>query len=165
MEVELAETLAKLRLVIGFLGEREQFGWWQSSFFTQGSTAFLSPLFGRTMTLARCNGISQAAAMVHDERIGVGRVYHLFRLPEDAEQSIHKVLHDIEFGGIVDSKEDALDYLRKGSVSAENLGIGPTLVGDKKSMKEPKAWQIASGHYLYAFENGLEIFPYFTDIL
>jgi hypothetical protein len=41
MEVEIIETLAKLRFAIGYLGERDQFGWWQSSFFTQGSNALL----------------------------------------------------------------------------------------------------------------------------
>jgi len=73
MEVELIETLVKFRLAIGYLGEREQFGWWQSSFFTQGSDAFLTPIFGRTKALAQCNGVTQAAAIIHDERIGTGK--------------------------------------------------------------------------------------------
>ncbi len=55
MDVELVERLAKLRLIIGYLAEREQFGWWQSSFFTQGNNAFLSPLFSRTQIVAQCN--------------------------------------------------------------------------------------------------------------
>ena len=46
-------------MVVG-LGEREHFGWWQSSFFTQGSSAFLSPIFSRTQFLAQCNGMRRA---------------------------------------------------------------------------------------------------------
>jgi hypothetical protein len=42
----------------------------------------------------QCNGETHAAALVHDERIGVGNVYHLFRLPEEMEQGIHQKLHD-----------------------------------------------------------------------
>ena len=165
METELIETLAKLRLAIGFLGEREQFGWWQSSFFTQGSDAFLSPLFGRTKVLAQCNGVSQAAAMIHDERIGVGNVYHLFRLPEDVEQNIHKMLHEVKNLNIGNNKETALIYLQKHSSVSAQTSLGPFRIGDKKSLHNPKSWQMVAGIYLYAFEKGVEIYPYFTDIV
>lgn len=164
MEVEYVETIVKLRLAIGFLGEREQFGWWQSSFFTQGSDAFLSPLFGRTQVLAQCNGVSQAAAIIHDERIGVGNVYHLFRLPENVEPNIHKVLHEVKSKNIVSSKDTALGYLRDHSFKPTQASLGPTRIGDKKSLHDQKSWQLMSGLYLYAFEKGVEIYPYFADI-
>jgi hypothetical protein len=94
MNVGPIESLAALRTLVGFLGEREQFAWWPSAFFAPGSQAFLLPLFARTRLLAQCNGVTQAAALVHDDRIGVGQVYHLFRLPEDMEQAIHRFLND-----------------------------------------------------------------------
>ena len=96
MEVVESADLAKMRAVVGYLGERNQSGWWQSSFFAPGSQAFLAPVFGRTRLLAQCTGVAQAAAVVHDERIGVGDVYHLFRLPEDIEQALHRALHSHE---------------------------------------------------------------------
>lgn len=164
MEVEFITTLAKIRLTIGFLGEREQYGWWQSSFFTQGNAAFLSPLFSRTRVLAQCNGVSQAAALVHDERIGIGNVYHLFRLPEEMEQRIHRVLHELQPGELTDSKDTALTYLRKGSIQPAQSGLGPTRVGDIKSLPELDAWKRAAGLYYDAFQKGIEIFPYFADI-
>ena len=164
MEVEFVETLAKLRLVIGFLGERDQFGWWQSSFFTKGSDAFLSPLFGRTQILAQCNGVTQAALIIHDERIGVGNVYHLFRLPEDIEQNIHNILHDLKPQGIVADKETAIDYLEKNSIKPMQESLGPARGGDTRSLHDPNTWQIVSGLYLFALKNGINIYPYYSNI-
>ena len=96
METDFVGQLVTYRLLVGYLGEKEQYGWWQSSFFTQGAGAFLTPLFPRTQMLAQCNGVTQAAALVHDERIGVGHVYHLFRRPEDLEQSIRHLRETTE---------------------------------------------------------------------
>ena len=164
MEAEFIERLVNLRLVIGYLGEREQFGWWQSSFFTQGSQAFLAPLFSRTQVLAQCNGVTHAAALVHDERIGVGSVYHLFRLPEDLEQNIHKALHEVKPQKIISSKESALSFLQRCASKQAQMSPGPTRVGEKKSIHDVNSWQQLSGLYLYAFENSLEIYPYFSDV-
>ena len=88
----LVENLAVLRAVVAYLGERDQFAWWQSAFFGAGSALFLSPIFARTQILAQCAGAGMAAARVHDEHIGVGGVYHLFRLPEEIERSLHGAL-------------------------------------------------------------------------
>ncbi len=59
MESLQLEYLAKLRVVIGYLGERDQFAWWQSAFFSAGSQAFLAPIFARTQFLAQCSGVTQ----------------------------------------------------------------------------------------------------------
>ena len=83
-------SLATLRLLVGFLGEKDHFAWWQSSFFAPGSNAFLAPVFPRTQLLAQYEGVTRAASLQHDDRIGVGDVCHLFRLPEDVEQGLHR---------------------------------------------------------------------------
>ena len=164
MANEIWDLVAKFRLVIGYLGEKSQYSWWQSSFFTKGSEAFISPLFGRTQVLARCNGVTQAAALIHDERIGFGNVYHLFRLPEEMEQKIHLVLHNIEPNQVVVDKEAALEYLQKKSIKTNVTSVGPTRVGDKKTLYDSKTWMQVAGLYLQAFEEGAEIYPYFSDI-
>ena len=153
-------------MTIGVLGEREQFAWWQSSFFTQGSDAFLSPLFGRTQVLAQCSGVTQAAALVHDERMGIGNVYHLFRLPEDMEQSIHRVLHDFNADQLAGSKDAALTYLQRNSIKPSQPGLGPTRVGDRsaKSLSDPDTWKRVAGLYSDAFQKSIEIYPYVADI-
>jgi hypothetical protein len=165
MEVEFVEKLAKLRLAIGYLGEREQFGWWQSSFFTQGSNAFLSPLFGRTQILAQCNGVTRAAAIVHDERIGVGHVYHLFRLPEEIEQSIHQSLHAPALGQalqkIIAKPETALEYLRKSAGTKQPTEVGPIRIGNTTALHDIGVWQTVAFAYLFSFEHDAQTFPYF----
>src|SRR5690349_14523885 len=92
MNATQLEALATLRTVVGYLGEREQYSWWQSSVFAPAGRAILAPVLGRTQALAQYAGVRRAAALVHDERIGVGRVFHLFRLPEDVEQALHHVV-------------------------------------------------------------------------
>src|SRR5215212_10212064 len=66
MNATQLEALTTLRTVVGYLGERDQFAWWQSSFFAPTSRAFLAPVFGRTQALAQYAGVSRAAALVHD---------------------------------------------------------------------------------------------------
>jgi hypothetical protein len=168
MEFDLLKKLALYRTVVGYLGEREQFGWWQSSFFVQGSSAFLSPIFSRTQTLAQCTGVTRAATLVHDERIGVGKVYHLFRLPEEMEQGIHQSLYEEELGKYIDlsirSRDSAMDYLRQNSLATIQPSVGPVRVGETKEIRDQKTWSLSAGLYLCAFENRQQIFPYFTDI-
>lgn len=65
---------------------------------------------------------------MHDERIGVGQVYHLFRLPEDFEQAVHRILHRLEIARqvqqLVTSRKAALQFLRSGNGVAVNNAIG-----------------------------------------
>ena len=167
MDVGPIEGLATLRTLVGFLGEREQFAWWPSAFFAPGSSAFLAPLFARTQLLAQCNGVTQAAAFIHDERIGVGQVYHLFRLPEDVEQGIHRLLHDEATCARVQAQlidqATALAALRALGGQPVAAGIGPTRVGSTRDIRTPAAWTVVAAHYLHAFEHGGQVFPYFAD--
>lgn len=166
MEQIQLERLATLRSIIGYLGEREQYGWWQSSFFAPGSRAFLAPVFGRTQMLAQCNGVSRAASLIHDAHIGVGDVYHLFRLPEDIEQGIHRTLHDQDLGrkiaSLVTNKAAALDYLRQDSSSGD-AAVGPTRTGNTQGLRQMEPWSIVATQYAHAFDAGSPVYPYFAD--
>lgn len=168
MDPSQLETLAKLRAVVGYLGEREQYAWWQSSFFSPASHAFLAPVFGRTQVLAQVNGVTSAASLVHDERIGIGQVYHLFRLPEDIEQAIHRVLHSTELceqiAALVYERASAMTYLRQEAGSLAGEGTGPVHIGEIRDLRDVRSWSIATAHYARAFENRLEIYPYFTGV-
>jgi hypothetical protein len=155
------------RMAIGYLGEKDQSGWWQSSFLTPGSKAFMAPVFGRTQVLAQCTGVTRAAAMVHDERIGVGNVYHLFRLPEDMEQAIHRALHDPDLCkksmALLTSKDAATQYLSRQVALQLFSGVGPTRVGDTNNLRSAEYWRTVAGYYLHGFEQGSEVYPYFSD--
>ncbi|MCB0060381.1 MAG: BrxE family protein [Caldilineaceae bacterium] len=161
------ESLATLRILVGYLGEREHFAWWQSAFFAPGSQAFLAPLFARTQLLAQCNGVTRAAGLIHDERIGVGNVYHLFRLPEDLEQSIYRVLSDDAVCARVESlltdSTAAMSSLRKIADQSQLAGVGPTRVGTTSDLRQTTGWSHAAAYYLHAFEHNLQVYPYFTD--
>lgn len=167
MESVQLEYLAKLRVVVGYLGERERFSWWQSTFFTAASQAFLAPIFARTSFLAQCSGVTWAAARVHDERIGIGHVYHLFRLPEDMEQDLHQLLHAAELTQeilhLTSDQEMALNFLQQAAEPAAAPAVGPTLVGNIEELRQLTPWRIACAHYTHGFSQGLEIFPYFAD--
>lgn len=80
MNADLISLVMRLRVAVGYLGEKDQNGWWTSSFLSPTSKPFLSPVFPRTFALAQLHGVTAAAAAVHDDRIGVGDVFHLFRL-------------------------------------------------------------------------------------
>jgi hypothetical protein len=167
MEITPFETLATLRAAIGYLGEREQFSWWQSSFFSAGSQAFLAPVFGRTQVVAQCTGVTRAAGLVHDERIGVGQVFHLFRLPEDVEQGIHRALQNPAVArritAVVEQKDVALDYLRAEGGSLPSRDVGPVRVGQQHDLHDSQRWRAVAAQYGHAFEAGVEVYPYFTD--
>ena len=84
----IATTIAELRVLVGYLGEKGQANWWGSEFFSATATAFLAPIFNRSLFLAQYQGATAAAAKVHDEAIGVGRIFHLFRLPAVAFETV-----------------------------------------------------------------------------
>jgi len=168
MDVTQLDHLATLRAVVGYLGEQEQHAWWQSSFFAPGSQAFLAPLFGRTQVLAQINGVTCAASVIHDEHIGVGNVYHLFRLPENIEQGIHHALHNPklceQIATLVASKESAIEYLRQEAGSLTGKGVGPIHIGDTHALRDPGHWSIAAAHYVHGFDHEVEIYPYFAEV-
>src|SRR6516162_928813 len=87
--IDIDQTI-RLRIAIGYLGE--QAAWWPSSFLGQHAFTFLSPVFGNRTTVAQYHGVVEAACRAHDEKIGIGRVFHLFRLPEAAERRISSYL-------------------------------------------------------------------------
>lgn len=167
MNIELINRIAALRVTVGFLGEKDQAGWWASSFFGSGSSAFLSPLFPRTEFLAQCNGAFTAASLKHDERIGVGQVYHLFRLPEDIEQGIHRILQsqeDIEqLKQNILSRESALAFLNREKLKSKQNDIGPTHVGAISKLRDLSIWALVGVKYAAGFESRSEIYPYFAD--
>lgn len=167
MDSNFLEQLAALRAAVGYLGEQGQSAWWPSSFFAPSSKAFLAPVFARTVFLAQCQGVRQAAAKVHDEHIGVGHVYHLFRLPEDLEQAIHRVLHDQEavqrIACHVTDKSAAIAFLHDNGDSSAVAGVGPTRIAETAAIREKDAWRTAAGHYARTFDEGSQVYPYFAD--
>lgn len=162
-----AKLIAELRLLVGYLGEASQHNWWSSNFLSPSSPAFLQPIYPRTVLLAQYHGVRQAALLVHDDRIGVGSNYHLYRLPELLERSAASEVQDDDFEESIKdytaNPETCLARLREIADSAVEKSEGPTIIGDYSMETAGKMIKNAAGHYLKAFEDGYQCFPYMRE--
>jgi len=154
-----------LRLLIGYLGEAAQFNWWPTSFFQPSSKQFLEPVFARTTRLAQYHGVKEAARRLHDEHIGVGSVFHLFRLPEEMEREIHGRFED-QVGiekliGELASKDAALHALSVLADGDRSAGEGPISIGKVSDLRTNKAIKETARCYKAAFNQGAKSYPYF----
>lgn len=160
-------TFLRLRVLVGMLGEQQSDKWWSSSFFDQSSDAFLQPAFPRTTFLAKYHGIKEAAMRVHDEHIGVGQVFHLYRLPETIEKELHDLAQDADaIETVKTSLSDAAIALRslESMIGAETwTGEGPVNAGTVDDITRKMAWQDVAFHYANAFKNETKTYPYFTS--
>ncbi len=161
----LIEAILKMRFAIGLLGEKDQAGWWPSSFMSPTSSAFLLPVFGANIMHARYQGVVEAGKRAHDERIGVGRVFHLFRLPEATEQRLFDVLssNDGKVAGQILSPEAANEQLSVLAIAPTETKQGPLSIGSAEDLARPDWLGIAAGLYAAAFGAGVQCFPYFSE--
>lgn len=162
----IATTISELRVLVGCLGEKGQANWWSSEFFSSTAAAFLAPIFNRSLFLAQYQGATAAAAKVHDEAIGVGRIYHLFRLPIGLEQAAADALNDSTFvkslQSRLSSREQALARLAEMAANHETTTPGPISLGQ---MSDDLGNQLlrAAGVYHSALNLGIQSFPYVRE--
>jgi hypothetical protein len=165
LDNNLINKLAALRFTVGFLGEKPQHNWWSSNFLNASTKKMLEFTFPRTANIAQYEAVSAAAAKVHDKSIGIGKSFHLFRLPEFLEKSlldeIRSATENNKFEAVISSKEVALATLNDLAASASLSGEGPINIGQvNDSQWEQSISQIASA-YLQAFNANQKAFPYF----
>ncbi len=164
MQKESLINLATLRLVVGYLGEKGQFNWWSSSFLNDTTKKMLEFTFPRTASLAQYEGVSAAAAKIHDEMIGVGETFHLFRLPELLEKSLVNYVQnnseESDLKAAIHSKDTAMEALTTLAGSASISEEGPVNIGGIND----NDWQLSinkiASSYLTAFTNDKKVFPY-----
>src|SRR5262245_6572127 len=80
----------KLRTAVAFLGERPQAKWWDSGFLNSVGFQYLTLIYPKTVASAALTAAAEAACRIHDERIGRGRIFHLFRLPPEIEDGLRR---------------------------------------------------------------------------
>ncbi|TAX74716.1 BrxE family protein [Rhizobium leguminosarum] len=157
--------LLKVRLLVGYLGEIDQFGWWKTSFYQPASQAFLAPIFPRTGHVAKYHGVAEAARLVHDESLSVGS-YHLFRLPEELEHDLHTAIAGTEDRTSQDAsmhgKDGALEILRAIGEAFISPADGPISLGEIKELRTSHAIAQMAGIYAAAFQRGIKAFPYLS---
>lgn len=161
----MVEAILTMRFAIGLLGEKDQAGWWPSSFMSPNSSAFLLPVFGAQITQARYRGLVEASKRVHDERIGVGRVFHLFRLPEATEHRLFDALSSDEGKLVaqVASPEGAREHLSGLAATSREVRQGPFLIGSADDLDRPAWLGTAASLYAAAFAAGVQCFPYIAE--
>jgi hypothetical protein len=163
----ISATIAELRVLVGYLGEKDQANWWGSEFFSATAVAFLAPVFNRSLFLAQYHGTTAAAAKAHDEAIGVGRTYHLFRLPIGQEQASADALSDADFvqalkAGLA-SRESALARLVELAGKPESALPGAVSLGEMSQDLKVEL-QRAASFYCAAFTAGIQTFPYVREV-
>jgi len=162
MDTVTIKQIAILRMIVGYLGEKDQKSWWPSSFLSRTGAAFLTPVFPKTSLLARVTGASASAQLTHDEYIGVGDVFHLFRLTENIEHDISQLLaKDNSFEDCIVSEEEAIESLESMSSEASTKGVGPLLLGGNE-LSSGLIRQMASA-YLTGFQNNQAVYPYYRS--
>ena len=169
MKKQTILNLFTLRIVVGALGEIIQPAWWMTSFMNPTSQMFLSPVFTRMPQIAQYQGVRESACRQHDEFIGTGKVYHLFRLPEVLEYEIQNfaLTQPSEVNDLfrnADSFETLLDNLAGlAGVNKKSAATGPVRAGDVKDLMKSAAIENLAQYYLAGFQENRKIYPYFSD--
>lgn len=162
----IATTIAELRVLVGYLGEKGQANWWGSEFLSTTAAAFLAPIFNRSLFLAQYQGATAAAAKVHDEAIGVGRIFHLFRLPIGLEQASAEALNDPVFvqtlKASLANRELAMARLAELADTSEPPSPGPVSLGPMSQDLDARLRRTA-GFYWAALNSGFQTFPYLRE--
>jgi hypothetical protein len=162
---DIFQTAAEIRLIVGYLTEQHA-GWVNSQFFGARAAAFLSPVFARTTFQAQCNGVTAANARLHDEIIGVGRTYHLFRLPEVLEQGVAAVLGDPTFVARVrphlESAAQALSQLNAIATPGSAMEGAFNVAGNLAEGADA-ALRTMAGLYADAFTKAFKTYPFVRE--
>jgi len=156
------EEIVRLRMSVALLGESDTAPWWSSSFASSASEAFMLPIFGLRTPHARYQGLVEAARLVHDDRIGVGRVYHLFRLPDHEERRAFEIAQtNMAVFGDVASPSAALALLADLASGKVQSKEGPTLITSKAAIGSQDWIGEVASLYRLAFAKSVQCFPYF----
>jgi hypothetical protein len=159
------EQIVRLRLLVGFLGERRQSNWWDCGFLDATGTGFLQRTFPRSFLLAALRSTTEAARLVHDSRIGRVGVFHLFRLPVETEDQLEACVPEADYapvggGGLMrDSTLEELGRLTKSRLTAPQ---GPVQIGVPEKILTPTSVSELAAHYHSAFMGNFQCFPYFA---
>lgn len=167
MKNDVVKSIVELRLLVGFLGEKSQHNWWGSSFIGATSEAFLAPVFPRTTMLARYHGVCEAAMLVHDEYIGVGANFHLYRLPDSLERAAAKKIVSSDSKELMNSilgiSEAAITRLSELSVAGSEKTEGPVVLGTYSDKGLKDMLPQSASRYLDAYNHGYKCFPYMRE--
>jgi len=154
MNNSIINHLLDLRISVLQLGELNK--WWPTSFFKDSSLEFFKYVFPRSSNARIITAIDIAKEIV-DKNVGVNS-YHLFRMPIEIEEHIHRKLMTSET--INPTKENVLknlDNLSNGLPTDDKPG--PKYLGNSENL-DLDTVQAMAAEYLNAFNNGYQVHPY-----
>jgi len=155
----------QLRLVVAFLGQANQAGWWDCNFLDATGLRFLETTFPRTARLAGLRSTTEAACSIHDKAMGRVGNYHLFRLPPAMEDHLEHVCEQIDWDDVItviNSPEKAVETLKTLADCIIKAPEGPVQVGVARKIFTPTSIKEVAAHYLSAFQDGIRCYPYFA---
>lgn len=158
--------MIRLRLVVGFLGEKRQAHWWDCGFLDDTGSKFLQTTFPRTFFFAAIRSATEAARLVHDSRIGRVGIFHLFRFPVDLEDQVEAHVSELscgDTGRVALQWEGALEELGQFAESHLNAPHGPVQIGTPTKILTRTSISELAAHYYSAFKKGFQCFPYFAS--
>lgn len=162
------DALLHLRILVSALGESHHSGWWKSQFLSPTGLSFLDRVTPRSRFAAAVRSASRSALIIHDESIGKGHVFHLFRLPGEQEFELEEQLasraaeFEYIYSPLLSSRDgllQALSTLAAGKSAEEAQGPVLIHIDDKEFI--PTLASI----YLHAFRTSGQVFPYFEKIV
>jgi len=159
------KSLIEIRLLVSYLGEKDQCNWWDSQFLTTTGLSFLEISFPRTPYIAAYTSISNIAEKTHEKAIAKDGSVNLFKLPGQLEEQITKYISNTQledFFKSVTNKELALQKLKSYFKQAVTSPTGAVQVGKVKDILTPQGISEMAAHYYDAFLNGKKVFPYFN---
>ena len=163
--INLLEVV-ELRTLVLSLGEAPHFGWWKSQFLSPTGLSFLEHIYPNSRFAQAVRSASIGALEVHDANIGKGSVFHLFRLSQNMEIELDKILTengrllDIKFKDLLGDKQKLLSELANLGGDQSEAAFGPILV----KISGEKIVPTLAGLYLKAFLGEKPIFPYFERV-
>ena len=104
----------KLRVIVGYLGEKNQLNWWDTNLLNPTGEQFMTLTFPRSTFLSSVITVTEAAKNLHDAKVGKGKIYHLFRLPYFFEEKLFYIIKSSDNNGlkeIIMDKKAALNSL------------------------------------------------------
>jgi len=159
------ETLAMLRVAVAYLGEKDQFGWWPTTFLSVTGQRFLELNFPRTLLSAGVTAVTQLAKGLHDESIGQAGAFHLFRLSHGLEQEVHRLLvadSASRFVELISGREPALKFLDAVAEGEGGGGQGAVRAAGLGQLTHRPTLRKVAASYRDAFVTGYQTFPYLT---
>jgi hypothetical protein len=166
---EAVHRLVVLRTLVAALGERATPPWWRTQFLTEVGLRTLGRVFPRTAIRTALESTTIVARADHDKRIGIGRRYHLFRLPTALEHVLIDATTEESFrveatALVKKQRDDLLCELAKAANSrAAPTAEGPIRLVPAVRLLERSAIEEMAAHYRTSVETGRRVFPYFEE--